>query len=190
MLPLWRDIYLAVGYVDAGYTTAIRALNNGYSVVVLPGGEQEMILSTPGENRIVLEGRKGFIRLALENGAWLVPVYSFGAVDTYAQANFAKGLNRWLSKTFRIVLPILVGRWNTTYPFRKPVNVVVGQPIPVEKIPDFTEKDVDHLHALYVARLKELFERNKALYGCADQELIIEAVHLDASHHKQAKKAQ
>jgi hypothetical protein len=34
--------------------------------MILPGGEQEMIMAKPGEYRLVLHNRKGFIRLALE----------------------------------------------------------------------------------------------------------------------------
>lgn len=39
---------------------------SGYSLVVLPGGEQEMILAKPGDHSIVLKNRMGFVRLAIQ----------------------------------------------------------------------------------------------------------------------------
>jgi hypothetical protein len=38
----------------------------GYSLLVLPGGEQEMILAKPGDHSVVLKNRMGFVRLAIQ----------------------------------------------------------------------------------------------------------------------------
>ena len=45
---------------------------------MIVGGAAESLEAFPGQYRLVLRKRKGFIRIALETGASLVPVFSFG----------------------------------------------------------------------------------------------------------------
>lgn len=46
------------------------------------GGEREAMLNTSGRDIVYLRARRGFVRLALEAGAQLVPVFGFGNTDT------------------------------------------------------------------------------------------------------------
>jgi len=179
-VPLWRDIYLWLGYIDASASVAYKALNKGHSLVVLPGGEQEMMLAKPGDHSVVLKNRMGFVRLAIQSGAWLVPTYAFGANDTYYQVEAVRSLNRWTSSKFRVVMPLFYGRWKTLMPLRKPISVVVGKPIPVEKNPSPSDKMVAHLHAKYVEELEKLFNNHKAQFGAPDASLDI----LEAQSHR------
>jgi len=48
---------------------------------VLPGGEAEQMLTQFNKQRVFVQKRKGFVKLAIEHGASLVPVYSFGETD-------------------------------------------------------------------------------------------------------------
>jgi hypothetical protein len=43
-----------------------------------------------GDNVIYIKKRKGFVHLALQSGAHLVPVYSFGENDSYGQVKTGK----------------------------------------------------------------------------------------------------
>eukprot|EP00501_MAST-03F_sp_TOSAG23-6_P002561 GSMAST32.ASY1.ANO1.2702.1 assembled CDS len=79
-MPGIRDIYLAGGVVDASRYVAQGVLASGKSLVLVPGGASEALYSKPG---VLLKKRFGFITLAMETGASLVPVYSFGETDTY-----------------------------------------------------------------------------------------------------------
>jgi len=49
-------------------------------------------------------------------------------------------------------------------PHRRPVNVVVGKPVDVEKNENPTNEDVLALQDRYVAVLKELFEEYRGKY--------------------------
>lgn len=40
----------------------------GNAVVIIIGGAEESLTSTPGVNTVVMKHRKGFVRLALEHG--------------------------------------------------------------------------------------------------------------------------
>lgn len=45
------------------------------------GGAQEALNARPGVYKIVLRQRKGFVKLAIQTGSTLVPVFSFSEVD-------------------------------------------------------------------------------------------------------------
>ena len=49
------------------------------------GGAAEALDSHPGKHMLTLKYRKGFARIALETGAQLVPVYSFGETELFEQ---------------------------------------------------------------------------------------------------------
>jgi hypothetical protein len=55
------------------------ALDCGISVLIIPGGQSESIESNSTDRDITLVVRhKGFIRLAIQKGATLLPIFSFG----------------------------------------------------------------------------------------------------------------
>jgi hypothetical protein len=60
-------------------------------------------------------------------------------------------------------------------PYRIPINVVVGKPIPVEKVESPTQRQINDLHTRYIEELTKLFETNKKNYGVnRDTQLIIQ----------------
>jgi hypothetical protein len=62
-----------------------KILTDGYNLSLLPGGSDEMLESCEEKEVVFLKARKGFIRLAIETGAQIVPVYAFGVNDLYSQ---------------------------------------------------------------------------------------------------------
>ncbi len=48
------------------------------------GGATESLYAGPGTMDLVLRRRKGFVRVALQTGASLVPVINFGENDVYS----------------------------------------------------------------------------------------------------------
>ena len=91
--------------------------------------------------------RKGFIKIALQHGAQLVPTFSFGEAYIYNIRSTQPGT--WiytLQERFKNMVgfaPVLfMGRGLFQYsfgliPHRKPVNIVVGEPIQVKMAIDF-----------------------------------------------------
>ena len=73
---------VAMGAVRAHPRMAIAALQRGASVLVYPGGAQDVFRPYSQRDRIYLAGRKGFIKLALRENVPIIPVISHGAHDT------------------------------------------------------------------------------------------------------------
>ncbi|KAK6037898.1 diacylglycerol acyltransferase [Cooperia oncophora] len=134
-----REWLLATGFIGCDETSIRNALSVkevGQGVVLLidssyciicitiakqtlgynhSGGVEESVLSRPGEHRLKLLNRKGFIKVAFHCGASLVPIYTFGETETYSQLDYPEGslaykLQILLKKTIGTPLPIFNGR--------------------------------------------------------------------------------
>ena len=97
------------GTVAASHENARKALQAGAAVLVYPGGDYEVHRPSWQGRRVDFGGRKGFLRLALDEGVPIVPVVSIGGQETALFLSrgerLAKGLA--LDRLFRLkVLPI------------------------------------------------------------------------------------
>ena len=99
------------GTVAASQENARKALQAGAAVLVYPGGDYEVHRPSWEGRRVDFGGRKGFLRLALDEGVPIVPVVSIGGQETSLFLSrgerLAKGLR--LDRLFRLkVLPISI----------------------------------------------------------------------------------
>lgn len=134
LIPFYRDYIMALGVglvTKAGITSILR---RNHSVAIVVGGAHESLFARPGMNRIVLNRRKGFIKLALEScnktekdleklsaeeldktvesGMWndlmsdvaIVPVYVYGENNVHKVYNTTEQPNGKNSKTLKTFL--------------------------------------------------------------------------------------
>jgi len=97
------------GTVAASPDNARKALDSGAALLVYPGGDYEVHRPVWEGNRVDFDGRKGFIRLALEHDVPTVPLVSIGGQETSLFLSRGEHLARLLAldKLFRLkVLPI------------------------------------------------------------------------------------
>ncbi len=97
------------GTVAASQENARKALRSGAALLVYPGGDYEVHRPSWEGHRVDFGNRKGFIRLALDQGVPIVPVVSIGGQETALFLSRGEGLARLLrlDKMFRLkVLPI------------------------------------------------------------------------------------
>uniref|UniRef100_A0A667YH31 Monoacylglycerol O-acyltransferase 2 n=1 Tax=Myripristis murdjan TaxID=586833 RepID=A0A667YH31_9TELE len=184
MLPLWfrapffRDYIMWAGLVPSDKETASYLLcrrGGGNAVVIAVGGAPEALDAHPGTYNVLLANKKGFVKLAMEYGAHLVPVFSFGENEVFDQVENPRGTwLRWIQERLQAImgisLPLFHARGIFQYsfglmPYRKPITTVVGRPIRVEKNEKPTVEDLDALHQLYMDELSSLFEEHKSNYG-------------------------
>jgi 2-acylglycerol O-acyltransferase 2 len=64
LVPVVRELFIQMGYIDASRSVAERAMKEGRSLFICTGGEEESMLSEVGVDKVVLMKRKGFVRLA------------------------------------------------------------------------------------------------------------------------------
>ncbi|HEX8743261.1 MAG TPA: lysophospholipid acyltransferase family protein [Thermoleophilaceae bacterium] len=70
------------GVLAASHENAKKAFAKGAPVLVYPGGDWETFRPSWHSDRIEFGGRKGFIKLALEEGVPIVPVVAIGGQET------------------------------------------------------------------------------------------------------------
>ena len=97
------------GTVAASPGNARKALASGAALLVYPGGDYEVHRPSWEGNRVDFGGRKGFIRLALEQEVPIVPVVAIGGQETALFLTRGERLARLLAldRVLRLkVLPI------------------------------------------------------------------------------------
>lgn len=81
-IPGFKDLMRKIGQVPASMKNAQRALEQGASVIVYPGGVYEVFRPWHDRNRVDFNGHKGFIKCALRAGVRVVPVVGHGGHET------------------------------------------------------------------------------------------------------------
>ncbi|MEA2293347.1 MAG: hypothetical protein QOE86_986 [Solirubrobacteraceae bacterium] len=100
------------GTVAASHDNARKALRAGAVVLVYPGGDYEVHRPIWERHRVDFDGRKGFIRLALQEDVPIVPLVAVGGQETSIFLSRGEGLARalYVDRLFRLkVLPVSLG---------------------------------------------------------------------------------
>lgn len=76
--PLLHDYAARLGMLRASHASARHALDAGHCVLVYPGSDHDVFRPFRDRHKVVLAGRKGFLKLALQTGVPIVPVVTVG----------------------------------------------------------------------------------------------------------------
>ena len=163
----WLALLRRYGTVTASPENARAALRAGAAVLVYPGGDWEAHRPVWQGHRIDFHGRHGFIRLALESGAPLVPVVSIGGQETALFLSRGERLVRMLRLHRRLrldVVPISVALpWGLDVgdvfghvPLPAKITIQVLEPIDVRA--RFGD-DVDRAYDAIVAHMQSALDR-------------------------------
>lgn len=172
-VPFIRELWLWSYCIDATKASAVKAMRQlKASIFVYPGGELEQIETVYKRHIVMLSMRKGFVKLAIEEGAELVPVYAFGESDLYYHSRFLIDWRKFIVKKFHVAIPLLCGRFGLM-PYRVPVTMVFGKPIKLIHTSTPTQQDIDSAHEAYTLALQALFDEHKEHLGYKDAQLEI-----------------
>lgn len=176
LIPFFKELLLLLGCIDASSKTARHNLKKNRSILIFVGGEKEQLMTEYGVQQIYLKNRKGFIKLAIEYGVDLVPMYAFGENEVYTTHHFFPEIQKWLQRNLQLGITIFTGRFGTLIPYQRPIFVEIGKPIKVVKKDAklISIEDIDKLHETFVNEIKRLFDRTKVKYPeYSKSELII-----------------
>ena len=175
-LPIMKHIYTWVNATAVDKRNVVRFLQSGVSPVICPGGVQEVTLMERDDECVLfLKSRLGFVKLAMQQGVPIIPVFSFGLAGTFdcwlPRAQWMKDFGRKIG-----FLPLVFfGLWGLPYSPGKPVDytLVVGEPIKLPHLADPSLEEIHKYHAQYVHALETIFHTYKGRYGMAHVQLRI-----------------
>jgi 1-acyl-sn-glycerol-3-phosphate acyltransferase len=81
--PLLRRYATRLGFLRAGHVSAHHAFAAGACVLVYPGSDMDTFRPFRDRNKIVLGGRKGFVKLALREQVPIVPIITAGTHEQF-----------------------------------------------------------------------------------------------------------
>ena len=189
VLPVLRDLLQWLGLRVVSKNTFIRTLEQRNSLIVVPGGQAELVLTSRLKSHreaAFYAGHKGFIRLALQQGARVCPIVCFGEATSLSNFVDTPRMHHWSYKKFGFPIPFLAtGRWWVSpFPSRgQGLKFVIGKPVEPSSnclglVP--TAEQVDEYHARFYEAAKRLFNEHKGSFeGYED----IEAVLVNSNRH-------
>ena len=103
-IPLWRNLVKGMGAIDGLPETARQVMQQGYSILVFPGGGREVSKRKGEEYQLLWKERYGFLKLAQEFGYEIAPFVALGGDDVYELAFDANRLlnQKWFQKLINI----------------------------------------------------------------------------------------
>lgn len=138
---------------------------------LMPGGFPESVFADAGQRKIeysYIKDRKGFVKICLEEGKDIIPIYTFKATWMYHNPGFLKGLRARYSQKISLGLVWPIGKWGTAMPLSDETVSVVFPPFEASK---YRPDQLNEAHQAYMDHLKEGFDKYKADCGMADVEL-------------------
>ncbi|EFJ41256.1 hypothetical protein VOLCADRAFT_77655 [Volvox carteri f. nagariensis] len=173
-VPIVRQLYWWLGVRPATRAVMRKLLSERRVAVVVPGGVQEVLRMQHGKEVAYLSSRTGFIRIAVQCGAPIVPVWAFGQTRAYSWIRPGPPLvSSWLvsriSRTFGAVPIFMYGAYGSSMPHRERITVVVGRPIPVQQMDAPPPEVVSELLRKFMNELQALYDKHKGQYGRGEE---------------------
>ncbi|MDE0853325.1 MAG: lysophospholipid acyltransferase family protein [Nevskia sp.] len=153
-MPGLGAFFCRVGVIPAGREQVTSALASGHDVVVWPGGEVDAMRNWKDRNKVLLAGRRGFVKQAILSGVPIVPVATVGGADTV----FVLSEGRWLAKALQLkklvrseIAPIVAGLpfgiWPELLPSHIPLPAkIVNEILPPIRVSQNPESALDDVY--------------------------------------------
>ena len=118
----------------------------------------------PEELVLFLQNRKGFVKLALENGSPIIPVFAFHVHGSYDSWIPRGKLVEKISRTIGFLPLFFTGRFGVPLGIPKPqkMHIVIGKPLELPCLGENVgREDVNKYHGKFLVEMEALFERHK-----------------------------
>jgi 1-acyl-sn-glycerol-3-phosphate acyltransferase len=176
IVPLLRQLWSWLGMdpISRGYMRQL--LEEKRTVIIIPGGVAECLQMREGVETIYLRKRFGFVKLAIQTGAQLVPAFTFGQCNAYKYYRLgpplcSEKIVAAISRVMRFAPIVFWGKWGTPIPHQTPMHSVVGKAIPVTRNENPSSEEVEAKLAEFIDAMQALFYKHRASHGFAHTEL-------------------
>lgn len=165
---------------DASRPAVERAIAGGDRIGVAPGGIAEMFegypkpMTHPNDECVLLQSRKGIIRLAIKYGVPVVPVYCFGSTKILKRLQLPS-IVETISNALRTSICLFFGKFGLPLPFRQRFLFAIGDPIfpptygrdnsILAQSSSLNQNCVDEMHQHFCDEVVNLFNKYKDSYG-------------------------
>jgi len=161
----WYPLYSEIcgDYItDASAKTVRGVIKDGISPMVCPGGFSEACYTGASKDFdfAYLAGRNGFIKLAIENGLDIAPLYCFGCQDMYDAPEGGRHARAVWSQKSGLPGVWIFGKMNSAVPLSEDTCMALLEPFPASK---YTVDQLEQCAADYIAYLCRCFDAYKSL---------------------------
>ncbi|GAQ82391.1 diacylglycerol O-acyltransferase [Klebsormidium nitens] len=169
-VPFVRNWFYMLGAISAAKPSMRAQLERGNNVAIVVGGVKEVCLPTyPDKDVLYLKKRFGFIKLALETKAGLVPVYFFNENSLFKPQplrflKFWEAVNHYVP----IGVPLFHGFWNLPFPYQRDLLMAFGEPLFAKD-----GETVEEFHSRYVEAVKQLFNKYVGMSADPKHKLVL-----------------
>ena len=128
-IPVIGWVLHLLGCIPADYTTMLKTLQLGHSIIVLPGGVPEIILLEQ-QNDQALFPRYGFLKLAAATKTPVTAVFVHGECSTFQLiplpcCKLRQSFAWWTN--IPLIFPLILGYWGTWLPKQKELTLVTNE---------------------------------------------------------------
>lgn len=178
IFPLLRQLWSWLGMDPISKAYMRKLLEQKRTVLIIPGGVTECLEMRPGVETIYLRKRFGFVKLAMQTGAQLVPAFTFGQCNTYKYWRLGPPLCSLkvvaaIASVMKFAPIFFWGKWGTPIPHQVAMNTVVGKAIAVKQNQNPTNEEVEAKLKEFIDAMEILFNKHRGRFGFEGTQLVI-----------------
>lgn len=173
-VPLVRHLWSWLGLRPVSRNEMSKHLKKNRACILVPGGVQEIMYLDKEVETIFLRKRTGFVKLALQHGAPLVPAFAFGLHKTYSWASLLpQSVMLKLSRFMGFAPLVFWGVCGGPLPKKHPIHIVLGKPIEVPTVAEPSPEEVQKYLDAFIAAMEDIFDKHKEKMPDCPQKLKI-----------------
>ena len=171
MFPIVRHIMSWLGTHTANRKSFSKIFKNGYWGAVVAGGIAEMFLGTTFNEGIYIKKRFGTVKMAIQEGAHIIPTFFFGNSRLFHVVGGESGDGKHvsylgkvlqsLSRSLKVSLVIFYGRHFLPVPLRVPLKMVTGNIIKITQKDNPTDQEVQDILSQVIVEYERLYKSDK-----------------------------
>jgi hypothetical protein len=176
-IPGLREIY-SIYSVEGSPENFKAIIDSNNHAAVLPGGVGEMILTEPGRRIKVVCKNKGYMKLALQFGLPIVPIFALGENNQWIQKRAPAFISNFIMKLTGGTYPFFPwGSFGCILPNQTPVIHLFCEPLEIPKIDAPTREEIQFHHERVYKSMSDAIKEKREAVGFG--EVIVDFIGLE-----------